>query len=126
MGIFGIFKKQKSEKSALEKRLLTLKSKRINCCFEDFEEFLIETRADIGAIMKLKPVNYYAVKNEYIEAHWFYTENYDEVYVKFNAYKDDKIIGKSEIFKGDREILVRFFAKVGIIIKPLGDNLNEV
>lgn len=122
MSLFKSLKSKKSEMSALEKRVLTLKSKRINCVYEDFGDFLAQMKLDCKSVIKLTPVNYYALKNEYIEAHWFYTENYDECYVKFTSYKDDKVTGKSEIFKVDSEILVRFFAKVGIIIKLSGDN----
>lgn len=122
MSLLKKLRRKNSEMSLLEKRVLTLKSKRINCVYQDFDEFIAQMKSDTKSVVTLSPVNYYALKNEYIEAHWFYTENYDECYVKFTSYKDDRVTGKSEIFKVESEILVRFFAKVGIIIKLSGDN----
>lgn len=124
MGFFDIFKKKTKEESQLEKRLYQLKNKRINCVYEDFSEFLCEMRLDSSRAVKLTPVNYYAVKNEYIEAHYFYSEDYQECYVKFTAYANDKVTGKSEIFEVKTENLVKAFAKVGIIVKLSDDTEN--
>lgn len=124
MGFFGFLKKKTKEESQLEKRLYELKNKRINCVYEDFTEFLAEMRFDNLRAVKLTPVNYYAVKNEYIEAHYFYSQDYKECYVKFTAYANDKAIDKSEIFEITTEILVRAFAKVGIIVRLPDDNEN--
>lgn len=124
MGFFDFLKKKTKEESQLEKHLYELKNKRINCVYEDFSEFLGEMRADNSRAVKLTPVNYYAVKNEYIEAHYFYSEDYKECYVKFTAYANDKVTDKSEIFEVATENLVKAFAKVGIIVKLPDDNEN--
>lgn len=118
MGIFLLFKKKETQqKSGLDKKILGLKNKRINCVYEDFEEFLQQMRLDLSRFVKLTPVNYYATKSQYIEAQTFYAEDFSECYVKFVAYKDDKSFGKSEVFEVSATDLVRFFAKVGIIVK---------
>lgn len=124
MGLFGIFKKKTKEESALEKRLYQLKNKRINCVYEDFPEFLVSMESDTKNAGKLTPVNYYALKNQYIEAHYFYSADYKECYVKFTAYENDKVTDKSRIFEIATDTLVRAFSKVGIIIR-LDDNTEN-
>lgn len=118
MGFFGLFKKKTKEESALEKRLYQLKNKRINCVYEDFPEFVLAMENDSATAGKLTPVNYYALKNQYIEAHYFYSPDYKECYVRFTAYENDKVTGKSGVFTVDTGTLVKAFSKVGIIIKP--------
>lgn len=123
MGFLDIFKK-KTEDSALEKRILQLKNKRINCVYEDFSELVMSMELDTKRASKLTPVNYYALKNKYIEAHYFYTPDYKECYVKFTAYENDKVIDRSRIFEVETKTLVKTFSKVGIIIK-LDDNTEN-
>ncbi|MBE6837153.1 MAG: hypothetical protein E7509_04060 [Ruminococcus sp.] len=124
MGFLGIFKKKTKEVSALEKRILELKNKRINCVYQDFSEFVMDMELDSSHTGKLKPVNYYALKNKYIEAHYFYSADYKECYVKFTAYENDKAFDKSRIFEISTETLLKAFSKVGIIIK-LDDNTEN-
>lgn len=116
MGILSVFKRKAKEESQLEKRLYELKNKRINCVFEDFEQLVADVRNDNTQAARLTPVNYYALKDKYIEAHYFYAADYSECYVRFTAYEKDKVIAKSEIFRIDAKILVKSFAKVGIIV----------
>lgn len=123
--MFGLFRKkdpgngigEESSRKELKKRLYQLKSKRINCVHEDMGEFLAKQRLDSSALLGLTPVNYYAIKDRYIEAHYFYSEDYSECYVTFTDYDSDKAVRASEIFPIPTEILVKAFAKVGIIVK---------
>lgn len=117
MGILGFLKRKSESENPCEKRLLQLKSKRINCCYEDFGEFISKVKGNPEEAGSLIPVNYYAVKNKYIEAHYFYSEDYSECYVKFTAYENDKSVDKSEVFEISTQTLVKAFSRVGIIIR---------
>lgn len=124
MGFLSIFKKKTKEESALEKRLYQLKNKRINCVHEDFPELIINLDNDSSCITRLTPVNYYALKNKYIEAHYFYSADYKECYVRLTEFENDKVISKSKVCEIPTEALIRAFSKVGIIIR-LDDNTEN-
>ena len=113
----GLFKRRLLPKR-LPKELLSLKTKRINYVYEDFGEFLSSQKADCKAFLHLTPVNYYAVKDSYIEGQYFYSTDYKECYVLFRHYENDKSVGESEIFTITTEDTIKAFAKVGIIVKP--------
>lgn len=117
--MFGIFKKKEIGGfggKELKKKLYSLRSKRINCVYTDLKELIGQQRLDETALLSLAPVNYYALKPQYIEAHYFYSEDYSECYVKFTSYDNDKVTGESEIFAIPAQVLAKAFAKVGIIV----------
>lgn len=117
MGILGLFKKKSGDGEAPDKRILLLKNKRINCCYEDFDALVREQSSDESRASRLVPVNYYAVKSKYIEAQYFYSEDYHECYVRFCAYENDRLLKKSGVFEISDRTLVKAFAKVGIIVR---------
>lgn len=124
MSFLNIFKKKSEKPEPLSKRVLGLKSKRINYVYEDFKEFLALQRLDGGSFVKLTPVNYYAVKNEYIEGQYFFSPDYSECYVKFVSYSGDKPTDRSEIFTIGTDDLVKAFSKVGVIVNlPTEENV---
>ncbi|MBR1764533.1 MAG: hypothetical protein IJ746_03980 [Ruminococcus sp.] len=73
-------------------------------------------RRDPAAILKLKPVNYYAVKNQYIMAHIYTNADLTENYVFFTRIDFEKRTDKSDFFPLDTDTLKRALAKVGIIL----------
>ena len=120
--MFGLFKKKAPEESALEKRLRDLKLRKISYVDTDFEEFTRLMRQDVKSWLKLKPVNYYATKREYIMGSVYTSPDYEENYVSFERYEQEKRTGKSDIYRVDFELLSKALAKVGIIItRPEGE-----
>lgn len=111
------FKKQKAEDgSPIAKRVRELKCRQISYVDTDFSELTRDMRADSRAILKLKPVNYYAVKNEYVMAHIYTNEDYSENYVMFTRVEHEKRTDKSDYFSLDEDTLKKALAKVGIIL----------
>ncbi|MCR5122686.1 MAG: hypothetical protein K6B74_09735 [Ruminococcus sp.] len=67
--------------------------------------------------MKLTPVNYYAVKNEYVLALIYSDEGLNENYVRFKRISFEKQTGVTELFPLDGETASKALAKVGVIVK---------
>ena len=79
---------------------------------------------DPQSVMKLTPVNYYAVKNEYILALVYMSADYSEAYVKFKRVAYEKVTGETGLFQLDKHTLARFLAKVGIMINVDADKAD--
>ena len=114
--MFGLFKKKAPEETALEKRLRDLKLRKISYVNTDFDEFTRMMRSDVKNWLKLKPVNYYATKREYIMGSVYTTPDYSENYVSFERYEQERRTHKSEIYQIEFDLLSKALAKVGIII----------
>ncbi len=119
--MFGLFKRNRTPKSELEKHLDELKLRKISYVDTDFEEFARDMRTDSKNWLKLKPVNYYAVKREYIMGSVYTNDDYSENYVSFERYEQERRTDKSEIYKVDFPLLAKALAKVGIIITLPGE-----
>jgi hypothetical protein len=118
--LFGIFGR-KSDKSApqetpLKKRVRDMKCRKVSFVDCDFSELESGMKGSGEYILKLKPVNYYAVKNEYILALIYTSEDYSENYVQFKRISFEKKTHESEIYALDKITLSKALAKVGIII----------
>ena len=114
--MFGLFKKKYPEETSLQKRLRDLKLRKISYVDTDFEEFARLMRSDVKNWLKLKPVNYYAIKREYIMGSVYTSPDYSENYVSFERYEQERRTDKSVIYAVDFELLSKALAKVGIII----------
>lgn len=114
--MFGLFKKKAPEETSLQKRLRDLKLRKISYVDTDFEEFTRLMRSDVKNWLKLKPVNYYAIKREYIMGSVYTSPDYSENYVSFERYEQERRTDKSDIYAVDFELLSKALAKVGIII----------
>ncbi|MBR1422823.1 MAG: hypothetical protein IJ571_05210 [Ruminococcus sp.] len=66
--------------------------------------------------MRLKPVNYYAIKHSYILARLYSSEDMEENYVQFFRFESEHQCGKTKIYQLDRELTAKVLAKVGIIV----------
>ncbi|MBO4865398.1 MAG: hypothetical protein J5582_02340 [Ruminococcus sp.] len=66
--------------------------------------------------MRLKPVNYYAIKNSYIMGMLYSEEDFSENFIQFLHFESERQTGKSDIFSVDTETAVKLLAKVGIMI----------
>lgn len=125
MLFFG--KKKETKEPPLKKRLQELKCKKINYVDEDFEGISKAIRTDPGAMLKLTPVNYYAIKNQYIMGMLYSNEDYSENYVQLLHFESERQTGKSEICPIDGETVVKALAKVGVMVdlKKLREKAEE-
>ncbi len=113
--LFG--RSEKPEKELpLKKRVRSMKCRKINYVDTDFSELKGDMKRDSRAILKLVPVNYYAIKNQYIMAHIYTSDDYSENYVKLQRFDFERKTDESEIYPLDGETLSKALAKVGIII----------
>ena len=88
MGLLDIFKRKASAEQPLRKRLSS---------------------------MKCKPVNYYAIKSEYVEAAFYSDDGHDENYVIFRLMKLDKPAAASGIYPVSKDILRKAYSKLGAV-----------
>lgn len=114
--VFTVQKEAGSERAASEKKIKDMKCRKINYVDEGFDTLASEMSADPKAILRLKPVNYYAIKNKYIMGKVYTSEDYQENYVQFFRYEYDHECGKTDIFPLSAELMSKALAKVGIII----------
>lgn len=121
--MFGLFgKKAKADADPLADRVKSLKCRQISYEDADLDELEADIKVSADSILKLKPVNYYAVKNEYIVAFIYTSPDYEESYVRFERIAFEKRTGRSKIYALDRVTLSKALAKVGIIISDGGSH----
>ena len=115
--MLSLFRKKTAEyEPPLKKKIKDMKCRTINFVDEGFDTLGKEMSDDPKAIMRLKPVNYYAVKNAYIMGKVYTSEDCSENYVQFFRYEHEHETGKTDIYPLDKELLSKALAKVGIII----------
>lgn len=113
--MFGFFKKKKP-KDPLDKKVGELKCRKISYVDCDFGDLARDMRASSDALLTLTPVNYYAVKNEYILALIYSSADYSECYVRLKRISYEKQTDESEIYPLDKHTLSKALAKVGMIV----------
>lgn len=111
-----MFKRIFGKKTAADKRLNDLKCRKISYVDCGIDELKEGMSADVTHILKLTPVNYYAVKNEYILALIYTNADYTENYVQFKRISFEKQTGETEIYALDGVTVSKALAKVGIMI----------
>ena len=111
------FKKKSTEaESPVKQKVKGMKCRQISYVDTDFSDLLADMSRDCEAILKLSPVNYYAVKNQYIMAHIYTNEDLSENYVMFTRVEHERRTDKSGYYELDEETLKKALAKVGIIL----------
>lgn len=118
MGIFDLFKRKGNapQETPLKKRVRDMKCRKVSFVDCDFGELEQEMRQSSDYILKLRPVNYYAVKNNYILALIYTSEDYEENYVQFKRISFEKQTDESGIYTLGKATMSKALAKVGIII----------
>lgn len=114
MGFFDLFKKSSADNS-LNKKLAALSCKKVNYVAVDFTELCENMAASPQYLMKLKPVNYYALKDEYIEAAFYSDSGHDENYVVFRFVRLDKPVAVSDTYPVPKDILRKAYEKLGAV-----------
>ena len=117
MSFLGLFKKKSGgAEPPLKKRVREMKCRKVSFVDCDFEELVSGVKRSPEALLKLTPVNYYAVKNEYILALIYTSDDYEENYVQLKRLSFEKQTNESEIYPLDKVTMSKVLAKVGIII----------
>ena len=94
-----------------------LKCRQIHYVDDGYDEVIGAMQDDCKAMLRLSPVNYYAVKEKYIMAKVYSSRDFEQNYAEFFRYDNDKVISSSKLFEVDKVTVSKAFAKVGIIIK---------
>ena len=84
------------KKAAAESRFEGMKCRKISYVDCGLDELKEGMAADVQHILTLTPVNYYAVKNEYILALIYSNSDFSENYVQFKRISFEKQTGEKE------------------------------
>lgn len=104
--MFSLFKKKQAQSEPpLKKKIKDMKCRKINYVDEDFDTLASEMSADPKAILRLKPVNYYAIKINILWEKFILSEDYQENYVQFFRYEYDHECGKTDIYPLSAELM---------------------
>ena len=109
-------KKTAQDIPPLKKRVQNMKCRKINFVDDDFDGICRDMKQDCKVLMKLKPVNYYAIKNSYIMGMLYSEEDFSENFIQLLHFESERQTGKSDIFPVDTDTTVKLLAKVGIMI----------
>ncbi len=108
---------RKNSRDPLRKKADELKCRQIHFVDDGFEQLGSQMKTDCSAMLRLTPVNYYAVKEQYIMAKVYSSKDFEENYAEFFRYAGDKLTAQTQLFSVDKQTVTKAFAKVGIIIK---------
>lgn len=111
--MFPFFRKKKADS---ESPLKGMKCRKINFVDDDFDGLCNDMKTGCKALMRLKPVNYYAIKNSYIMGMLYSNEDFSDNRIELLHFEGERQTGKSDIFPVDTETAVKLLAKVGIMI----------
>lgn len=114
--MFSFFGRKKEAETPLKKKIKDMKCRKISYVDTDFSDLTRDMRASSDALLTLKPVNYYAVKNEYILALIYSSPDYSECYVQLKRIAYEKQTDQSDIYPLDMHTMSKALAKVGIVI----------
>ena len=107
----------KKDKDPLRQRVKDLKCRQIHFVDDGYDEVAGAMQSDPTVMLRLVPVNYYAVKEKYIMAKVYSSKDFEENYAEFFRYSGDKQVDFTKLFAVDKQTVTKAFAKVGIIIK---------
>lgn len=109
--MFSFFSKKPKEPDFVKSKDTRLK--RINLNYLPPQELLPMVQKDTSCVKSLTPVNYYAIKEKYIEAFVYYTDDYSKSMIKFDFYISEKKEQSSDYFELGLEELSSLFSKIG-------------
>ncbi|MGN0665773.1 MAG: hypothetical protein ACI4KF_04530 [Huintestinicola sp.] len=117
MGFFDLFRPKKSGgvTAEMKKKLASLREKRVNYVYMPLDELDSAVSADIRFLTGLAPVNYYALKDEYIEAVFYSDSTHDENYVIFRSVKNDVPTAATGVYPVPKDVLRKAFSRLGAV-----------
>lgn len=110
--MFGLFKKEKKSEDELRAEALPL-TKKVQFDPLPLEQVERALNADLRAVLSYSPVNYYATKDSYLLCVFYYSEDYSEIYMQMEYRENDKLKGKTRLYKLDRELMRDILRKLG-------------
>lgn len=114
--MFSIFKKKDKNTDPLREKTSSMKSRSINFIDDDHAGLLRDMESDSKAVLRLRPVNYYAVKQSYITALIYSSPDMSENLIEFLHIEGEQQTHRSRLFELDKETVVKLLAKVGIMV----------
>lgn len=75
----------KKDKDPLRQKVKDLKCRQIHFVDDGYDEVAAAMESDPTALLKLSPVNYYAVKEKYIMAKVYSSKDFEENYAELSA-----------------------------------------
>lgn len=115
MGLFDLFRKKNESELPLKKRLAAMKCKMVNYVSVDFADLCSGMDSSDEYLTGLKPVNYYALKSEYIEAAFYSDDDHEENYVIFRLVKNDRPVQASGAYRVSKDVLRKAYTKLGAV-----------
>ena len=113
--MFSIFKKRPKDSDPLRERSKDMKCRRINFVDDDYEGLISDMETDCKALLRLKPVNYYATKQRYITGVLYTSKDMSENLIELLHIENEQQLSGSRLFPVDKETASKLLAKVGII-----------
>ena len=117
MGFFDLFRPKKSVgvSGEMKKKLASMREKRVNYVHMPLDELDAAVSADISFLTGLTPVNYYALKDEYIEAVFYSDSTHDENYVIFRSVKNDIPTAATGLHSVPKDVLRKAYSRLGAV-----------
>lgn len=118
MGFFDLFTKKSGDspkEPPIKKKLMSMSCKRVNYVAMDFALLCGSVETDETYLKLLQPVNYYALKDEYIEAAYYSDAEHEENYVIFRLMKYDKPVSQSGIYPVSKDTLREAYTRLGAV-----------
>lgn len=114
--MFSIFKKKAKNSDPLRDKAKGMKSRSINFVDDDYAGLCGDMETDCKAVLRLKPVNYYALKQSYITALIYSSTDMSENLIEFLHIEGEQQTDRSRLFELDKKTAVKLLAKVGIMV----------
>lgn len=113
--MFGFFKKSAMPaKTGAEKRAEELpRCKKVQFEAVPLKQAEAELDADLTAVLKYVPVNYYATKEKYLLCIFYYSDDYGEIFMRLEYRVDDLPRGKTKLWSIDKELMRGVLRKFG-------------
>ena len=110
--LFGFIKKtQKTEEELRAESLPHTKKVQFETKDISFVERALDS--DMTSVLDFNPVNYYADKNEYLLCVFYYSEDYSEIFMRFERVVNDVSKERSKLFSIDKELMRGILRKFG-------------
>lgn len=97
-----------------------MKLREVNYVAVEWNKFISDFEENPETIMKLSPVNYYALKKEYILASCYSSDDLSKNYIRFSFIEDnikrEKVLFKSKTYPIEKSLFIRAMSKFGIIL----------
>ncbi|MBE6838886.1 MAG: hypothetical protein E7507_05015 [Ruminococcus sp.] len=119
MSLFSRLSANKEKRDFL-RRVDGMKMREVNFVATEWDSFIASFEHNPEVIMTLSPVNYYALKKEYIGATCWSDGECSENYIVFRYVKDDikseKIVAESKPYTLECSLFKRMMSKFGIML----------